>query len=102
MSLLLQSLLISLVAVNGYNGLLPGMCNQVSMLLLKMIYQCLFYVYYVLCSVKFVGLFVVILAGVSTISDLWDLLGDLNLSKVFGVLSQCVELKEIEMTFVLD
>uniref|UniRef100_A0A8V0XJZ0 Protein O-mannosyl-transferase 2 n=2 Tax=Gallus gallus TaxID=9031 RepID=A0A8V0XJZ0_CHICK len=36
-------------------------------------------------GVKFVGLFVVLLVGLNTIYDLWDLLGDLNLSLVmFG------------------
>ncbi|XP_019407612.1 PREDICTED: protein O-mannosyl-transferase 2 [Crocodylus porosus] len=36
-------------------------------------------------GVKFVGLFVVILVGLNTISDLWDLLGDLSLSLImFG------------------
>lgn len=29
-------------------------------------------------SVKFVGLFVVLLVGLMTISDLWNVLGDLN------------------------
>lgn len=33
-------------------------------------------------GVKFVGLFVVLLVGLNTIYDLWDLLGDLNLSLV--------------------
>nr|XP_060613879.1 protein O-mannosyl-transferase 2 [Anolis sagrei ordinatus] len=33
-------------------------------------------------GVKFVGLFVVLLVGLNTISDLWELLGDLNLSLV--------------------
>ena len=31
---------------------------------------------------KFVGLFVIVLAGINTIADLWDLLGDLKLTKV--------------------
>ncbi|NWX02850.1 POMT2 transferase, partial [Caloenas nicobarica] len=36
-------------------------------------------------GVKFVGLFVVLFVGLNTISDLWDLLGDLSLSLVmFG------------------
>uniref|UniRef100_A0A8C9FE83 Protein O-mannosyl-transferase 2 n=1 Tax=Pavo cristatus TaxID=9049 RepID=A0A8C9FE83_PAVCR len=36
-------------------------------------------------GVKFVGLFVVLLVGLNTINDLWDLLGNLNLSLVtFG------------------
>lgn len=29
-------------------------------------------------SVKFVGLFVVLLVGLMTVSDLWEVLGDLN------------------------
>lgn len=33
-------------------------------------------------GVKFVGLFVVLLVGLNTIYDLWDLLGNLNLSLV--------------------
>lgn len=33
-------------------------------------------------GVKFVGLFVVLFVGLNTISDLWDLLGDLSLSLV--------------------
>ncbi|XP_062502290.1 protein O-mannosyl-transferase 2-like [Corticium candelabrum] len=33
-------------------------------------------------SVKFVGLFVIVLAGINTIADLWDLLGDLKLTKL--------------------
>lgn len=35
-----------------------------------------------LCSVKWVGLFVIVLVGVTTIKDLWDLMGDLELSMV--------------------
>ena len=31
-------------------------------------------------SVKWVGLFVILLAGLVTVKQLWDLLGDLNLS----------------------
>ena len=34
------------------------------------------------CSVKWVGVFVVMLVGLTTIKDLWDLLGDLTLSMV--------------------
>lgn len=30
------------------------------------------------CSVKFVGLFVVLLVGLITIADLWDILGDMS------------------------
>ena len=33
-------------------------------------------------SVKWVGLFVILLAGLATIKELWDLLGDLDLSMV--------------------
>lgn len=33
-------------------------------------------------GVKFVGLFVVLLVGLNTICDLWELLGDLSLSLV--------------------
>lgn len=33
-------------------------------------------------GVKFVGLFVVLLVGLNTIYDLWDLLGNLSLSLV--------------------
>ncbi len=33
-------------------------------------------------SVKWVGLFVIALVGLTTINDLWDLLGDLSLTKV--------------------
>ena len=34
------------------------------------------------CSVKWVGLFVIALVGLTTIKDLWDLLGDLTLTMV--------------------
>lgn len=34
-------------------------------------------------SVKWVGLFAIALVGLHTISDLWELLGDLKLPKVF-------------------
>ena len=35
-----------------------------------------------MCSVKWVGLFVIALVGLTTIKDLWDLLGDLSLTMV--------------------
>ena len=41
--------------------------------------------YYFLCSVKWVGLFVILLAGVVTVKDLWDILGDLSLSMVNNI-----------------
>ena len=59
------------------------------LLLVNMVYHCLSSGL-VLCSVKFVGLFVVLLAGLNTISDLWDLLGDLNLTMVCDLFSQLV------------
>ena len=34
------------------------------------------------CSVKWVGLFVIALVGMTTIKDLWDLLGDLSITMV--------------------
>ena len=43
-----------------------------------------------LCSrVKFVGLFVVVLAGLCTASDLWNLLGDLSLPLVGPLYKWC-------------
>ena len=35
-----------------------------------------------ICSVKWVGLFVISLVGLTTINDLWNLLGDLSLTMV--------------------
>ena len=34
------------------------------------------------CSVKWVGLFVIALVGLTTIKDLWDMLGDLKMPVV--------------------
>ena len=61
--------------------------------------------YYVICvwlthfsmyvhSVKWVGLFVIALVGLTTIKDLWDLLGDLSLTMVskIPVLPEKVEI----------
>ena len=45
----------------------------------------LFYLFSVMCfplSVKWVGLFVILLVGLMTIKDLWVLLGDLRLTMV--------------------
>jgi len=39
-----------------------------------------------LFSVKFVGLFVILLIGVSTVSELWQLLGDLDVPMVGRIL----------------
>ena len=38
-------------------------------------------------GVKFVGLFIILLAGINTAWDLWELLGDLTLSLVHLTLS---------------
>ncbi|CAM9232282.1 unnamed protein product [Lampetra planeri] len=43
-------------------------------------------------GVKFVGLFVILLVGLNTISDLWSLLGDLSLSLVKYFLLMVVEM----------
>ena len=41
-----------------------------------------------LCSsVKWVGLFVITLVGLTTLKDLWDLWGDLTLTMVGGYIS---------------
>ena len=40
-------------------------------------------------SVKWVGLFVIILAGLVTIKQLWDLLGNLNLPMVSILANLC-------------
>lgn len=40
------------------------------------------HIYVSFYSVKWVGLFVILLVGLMTIKDLWDLLGDLTISMV--------------------
>lgn len=47
-------------------------------------------------GVKFVGLFVILLVGLNTISDLWSLLGDLSLSLV-----RCILLLGVEMVHMI-
>jgi dolichyl-phosphate-mannose-protein mannosyltransferase len=44
-------------------------------------------------SVKFVGLFVILLAGLNTVYDLWGLLGDLSLTMVCDLLNQFVRIQ---------
>ena len=46
---------------------------------------------------KFVGLFVILLAGLATIQDLWSLLGDLTLTKV-GELETSVSIVSLYST----
>jgi dolichyl-phosphate-mannose--protein O-mannosyl transferase len=56
-------------------------------------------------SVKFVGLFVVILVGTRTAADLWDVLGDLSkpiVSNIYFKLKLCLKHQNLPFVTLLD